>query len=121
MWLLNPVAIVNSLPYVLLVVTVLGVYNYAWENPRLEHEARQGYVLEAEATAAKAELAERQRQVAAAITATAQLQAALEKQRAEDQAADAARKKDLTDYAQSLKTAKRSCPLTRDDLDWLRK
>lgn len=121
MWLLNPVTIINSLPYVLIVTTLLGIYNYAWENPRIEKEARSGYVLQAEATAAKAELDERNRQAAAAILAAKGLKDAIEADKAEDAASLAQREKELDDYEEQLKTEKRSCPLTDADINWLRK
>lgn len=92
-----------------------------WENPRIRSEARSGYVLEVSAVAAKAELDERNRQAQAAIVAAGNLSRTLEKQKADDAAALEAQKKDLKDYAASLKAQKRSCPLTDDDIRWLRK
>jgi hypothetical protein len=83
--------------------------------------AREGYVQEARLIAAQAQLAETQRQLAAgrkaldgyaALLAEAQTrEAALSEQDAIEDA----------DYEAKLKAGGRSCPLSADDLDWLRR
>lgn len=107
--------------YIALVAVLFTVWNMWIENPRIREEARSGYVLEVSAVAANAELNERKRQAASAMIAAQNLQKRLEEQKASDDADLEAKRKDLQDYAASLKTQKRSCPLTGADIDWLRK
>jgi len=115
------VGALSAWPYIALVIVLFGGWNMWYENPRIRTEARSGYVLEVSAAAAKAELEERTRQALAATIAAGKLKEVVEKQQEADAATLDAQRKDLKDYAASLKTQKRSCPLTQSDIDWLRK
>lgn len=88
----------------------------------VKEEARAGYVLLAEKTAAEAKAAELQRQLDGAATANR----ALERQQQIDAAADAQREKDrdnhILEMEMRLSQANRRCTISSDDLrDILRK
>lgn len=111
----------GSLPYVAAVVAVLLGYNTLIENPMVRAEARAGMLSVAELAAAKAELAERERQAAAGLAASTAFAATL-RQQSEELAREAeAHEKELADFAARIKAEGRSCPLSADDVRSLRK
>lgn len=111
----------TSLPYVLIVTAGLLLYNWGVENPIIRAEARAGMVSTAELAAAKAELAERERQAAAGLAATTAFAATLRQQSEELARESEAHEKELADYAARIKAEGRSCPLSDADIRSLRK
>lgn len=94
-------------------------YNGLVDNPWVIHEARAGFVLQSELTAAKAELAERQRQADAASQAYTELQKRLAAQQQKDAADDAATELEIAQYEKKLADAGRGCSLDDSDVQWL--
>ncbi len=118
--LLNPAAILASLPYVAIVAAAMMLYNVAWENPRIRSAARSDLVNQAEAAAGKAQVAELKRQADAAIKVAADYNEMIRKQAADLEEQSASKEKELEAWENELKASKRSCPLTADDIRRLR-
>jgi len=119
--LLNPAAILASWPYVAIVAAAMMLWNFAWENPRIRAAARADLVNQAEAAAGKAQVEEMKRQANAAIAAAASFNEMLRKQSADLEATSAAEEQRLKAWEDEIKTSKRSCPLSVDDIRRLRK
>lgn len=101
--------------------TIAGcyVYNGLVDNPVVVAKARAGFVLQSELTAARAELAERERQANAAGQAYTELQKRLAAQQQKDAADDAATEEAIKEYEKKLADAGRSCRLDDTDIEWL--
>jgi hypothetical protein len=93
----------------------------SWHDESVRDAARAGYVLQSQAEAAEAKLAEVQRQVAAGQIVIASYQEILKNARAKDAADDLQFAKDRKDFEAKLAAAGRSCQLDQSDLDWLSK
>lgn len=119
--MLNFAGALASLPYVAVVAAALWGYNVLVENPMIRAEARAGMVSTAELAAAKAELAERERQAAAGLAASTAFAATLQQQSAALAKETEEREKELADYAARIKAEGRSCPLSDADIRGLRK
>lgn len=119
--LLNPAAILASWPYVAIVAAALMLYNVVIENPRIRTAAKADLVNQAEAAAGKAQVAEMKRQADAAIKVAADYNEMVRKQAADLEEQSASKEKELEAWENELKTSKRSCPLTADDIRRLRK
>jgi hypothetical protein len=115
----------TSIPYVALAVSTVVASGLLWntliENPSIRAEARNGYVAVAELTAAKAELAERERQAVAAIAAGNNFAAVLREQSAAMEKKASEQERLDRDYEAKLKAAGRSCLLTDADIRELSK
>jgi hypothetical protein len=81
------------------------------------NEARQGYVLLAEKTAAEARANELQRQLSAADSAKQSLLEQITKDTAEDAQREKDREQRIFEYEVRLSQANRRCTLDRSDLD----
>lgn len=113
------IGFIRALPYIAMVTAVLMLYNSFIENPRIIHDARQAYLLEVEAVAAKAELDERRRQEEVARATAKAFEARAAIARAEAEKTAAALSADVTKYKDELAKAKRTCPLTKRDIEWI--
>jgi hypothetical protein len=89
--------------------------------PSAAREARSGYVLVAEKTAAEARAAEMERQRNAASQATEEHRKRLEAAQAEEQAAKDTLEQEISDYERILSEKNRACAITAADRDWLLK
>ncbi|HJP68650.1 MAG TPA: hypothetical protein VJ846_07090 [Sphingomicrobium sp.] len=89
--------------------------------PSARREARAGYVLEAEKTAADAKATEMQRQRDAAAQATEEHRKRLASAEAEEQAAKDTLETEITNYERILSEKNRACAVTAADRDWLLK
>ncbi len=105
-----------------LVGLALGsLYNAVWRDSQIAAEARSGYVLAAEAVAAKAQAAELARQQQAASAALDALNARIVAASQAEAEKDAAHEQSIRDYEARLAQEHRSCPLSAADLEWLRR
>lgn len=87
--------------------------------PSAKREARAGYVLLAEKTAAEAQAAEMERQRNAAAQATEEHRKRLEASQAAEQAAKDTLEQEISSYELQLSEKNRACALTADDKRWL--
>lgn len=87
--------------------------------PSVAREARAGYVLIAEKTAAEAKAAEMERQRNAAAQATEEHRKRLEASQAAEQAAKDTLEQEISSYELQLSEKNRACALTADDKRWL--
>lgn len=87
--------------------------------PSAKREARAGYVLLAEKTAAEAKAAEMERQRNAAAQATEEHRKRLEASQAAEQAAKDTLESEIRGYELILSEKNRACALTAADRDWL--
>jgi hypothetical protein len=87
--------------------------------PSAAREARAGYVLLAEKTAAEAKAAEMQRQRNAAAQATEEHRKRLEAAQASEQAAKDTLENEIRSYELQISEKNRACALTADDRQWL--
>ncbi|MFB9952019.1 hypothetical protein ACFFP0_24485 [Rhizobium puerariae] len=85
--------------------------------PSAAREAREGYVLLAEKTAAQATVAELQRQLQASNSAKQSLQEKITKDTAEDVQREKDREAKILEYEVRLSQANRRCALDRADID----
>lgn len=85
--------------------------------PAAAREARQGYVLLAEKTAAQAKAIELQRQLDAANGAKQSLQAQIARDTADDAQREKDREQKIFEYEVRLSQANRRCALSRDDVN----
>lgn len=88
---------------------------------REARKAREGYVAEARLIAAEAQLAERNRQLAAGRRALDGFAGLLADAQARESALSEQDAKDDAQFEAGLKAAGRSCSLTDDDIRWLRR
>ncbi|ANL02711.1 hypothetical protein [Rhizobium phage RHEph18] len=89
--------------------------------PSAAREARAGYVLVAEKTAAEARAAEMERQRNAAAQATEEHRKRLEAAQASEQAARDTLENEIRSYELQLSEKNRACAVTAADRDWLLK
>lgn len=87
--------------------------------PSAKREARAGYVLIAEKTAAEAKAAEMERQRNAAAQATEEHRKRLEAAQASEQAAKDTLESEIHAYELQISEKNRQCVLDRDQRDWL--
>lgn len=87
--------------------------------PSARREARAGYVLLAEKTAAEAKAAEMERQRNAAAQATEEHRKRLEAAQAAEQAAKDTLETEISNYELQLSQKNRACLLDRSDRDFL--
>ncbi|MDR9813122.1 hypothetical protein [Rhizobium hidalgonense] len=87
--------------------------------PSAAREARAGYVLVAEKTAAEAKAAEMERQRNAAAQATEEHRKRLEAAQASEQAAKDTLENEIRSYELQLSEKNRACAVTAADRDWL--
>ncbi|QIG74528.1 hypothetical protein EVC10_020 [Rhizobium phage RHph_Y25] len=87
--------------------------------PSVAREARAGYVLVAEKTAAEAKAAEMERQRNAAAQATEEHRKRLEAAQASEHAARDTLENEIRSYELQLSEKNRACALTAADRDWL--
>jgi uncharacterized protein YlxW (UPF0749 family) len=87
--------------------------------PSAAREARAGYVLVAEKTAAEAKAAEMERQRNAAAQATEEHRKRLAAAEASEQAAKNTLENEIRSYELQLSEKNRACALTAADRDWL--
>ncbi|MBX5190111.1 hypothetical protein HJB86_14470 [Rhizobium sp. NZLR3b] len=87
--------------------------------PSAAREARAGYVLLAEKTAADAKAAEMERQRNAAAQATEEHRKRLEAAQAAEQAAKDTLEQEISNYERTLSEKNRACAVTAADRDWL--
>ena len=87
--------------------------------PSAAREARQGYVMLAEKTAAEAKAAEMERQRNAAAQATEEHRRRLEAAQASEQAAQATLENEIANYERTLSEKNRACAVTAADRQWL--
>lgn len=87
--------------------------------PSAAREARAGYVLIAERTAAEARAAEMERQRNAAAQATEEHRKRLEAAQASEQAAKDILETEIRSYELQLSEKNRACAVTAADRDWL--
>jgi uncharacterized protein YlxW (UPF0749 family) len=87
--------------------------------PSAAREARAGYVLVAEKTAAEAKAAEMERQRNAAAQATEEHRKRLEAAQASEQAARDTLEQEISNYERILSAKNRQCVLDSADRDWL--
>jgi hypothetical protein len=87
--------------------------------PSAAREARAGYVLIAEKTAADAKAAEMERQRNAAAQATEEHRKRLEAAQAQEQAAKDTLEQEISNYERILSEKNRACAVTAADRDWL--
>jgi molecular chaperone DnaK (HSP70) len=88
--------------------------------PSAVREARAGYVLVAEKTAAEARAEEMERQRNAAAQATEEHRKRLQAAQASEQAAKDTLEKEIAEHEKALDAAGAVCRLTDADLRWLR-
>lgn len=87
--------------------------------PSAAREARAGYVLVAEKTAAEAKASEMERQRNAAAQATEEHRKRLEAAQASEQAAKDTLEQEIANYERTLSEANRKCVLDRDGINFL--
>lgn len=87
--------------------------------PSARREARAGYVLLAEKTAAEAQAAEMTRQRNAAAQATEEHRKRLEAAQAAEQAAKDTLEQEISSYELQLSEKNRACAVTAADRQWL--
>ena len=87
--------------------------------PSARREARAGYVLIAEKTAAEARAAEMERQRNAAAQATEEHRKRLDAAQAQEQAARTTLENEIRSYELQLSQKNRQCVLDRGDVDFL--
>jgi hypothetical protein len=87
--------------------------------PSARREARAGYVLVAERTAAEAKAAEMERQRNAAAQATEEHRKRLEAAQAAEQAAKDTLEQEISSYELQLSEKNRACAVTAADRQWL--
>ena len=87
--------------------------------PSAAREARAGYVLVAEKTAAEAKASEMERQRNAAAQATEEHRKRLEAAQASEQAAKDSLETEIRTYELQLSEKNRACAVTAADRDWL--
>ena len=87
--------------------------------PSAAREARAGYVLVAEKTAAEAKAAEMERQRNAAAQATEEHRKRLEAAQASEQAAKDTLETEIANYERTLSEKNRACAVTAADRQWL--
>ncbi len=87
--------------------------------PSARREARAGYVLEVEKTAAEAYAAEMERQRNAAAQATEEHRKRLEAAQAAEQAAKDTLEDEIKSYELQLSEKNRACAVTAADRQWL--
>lgn len=87
--------------------------------PSAAREARAGYVLIAEKTAAEAKAAEMERQRNAAAQATEEHRKRLEAAQASEQAAKDTLEQEISSYELQLSEKNRACAVTAADRQWL--
>lgn len=102
-------------------ILIMGLFNTFIHDPMIEREARQGYVLEAQKTALEAQLAERDRQIAAGEYVISAYQEQLSNARAAEQAKSEQSEQEIAAYEKRLADEGRACRLDGADIDWLRK
>lgn len=95
------------------------VYAVTIGYPSAAREARQGYVLIAEKTAAEARATEMERQRNAASQAVEDHRKRLEAAQASEQAAKETLEHEIESYERSLSQSNRACTLSPDDRRWL--
>jgi hypothetical protein len=95
------------------------VYAISVGYPSAAREARQGYVLVAEKTAAEARATEMERQRNAASQAVEDHRKRLEAAQAQEQAAKDTLENEIRSYELILSEKNRACAVTAADRDWL--
>ncbi|QIG67273.1 hypothetical protein EVB37_037 [Rhizobium phage RHph_TM3_3_3] len=95
------------------------VYAVTIGYPSAAREARAGYVLLSEKTAAEAKAAEMERQRNAAAQATEEHRKRLEAAQASEQAAKETLEQEISSYELQLSEKNRACAITAADRDWL--
>ncbi|MDR9781577.1 hypothetical protein [Rhizobium redzepovicii] len=100
-------------------ILLYHVYAVAIGYPSAAREARAGYVLLAEKTAADARAAEMERQRNAAAQATEEHRKRLEAAQTSEQAAKETLEQEIYSYELQLSEKNRACAVTAADRDWL--
>lgn len=98
-----------------------SAYDRLIDDPNVRKEALIGFVAKAELEAEKARAQEAQRQRDLARKAAAEYADILAKVREQESEAKADLEQRIADYESRLKDAGRSCILDQSDIDWLRK
>lgn len=99
----------------------LQAYDRLVDDPAVAAAARRDFVARAELTAARAQLAELQRQVTAGNRAIEQFQKMAEADELADAEMARRQEQEIAGYEQALADAGRSCKITPQDLDFLRR
>ena len=109
--------------WVMLAAVVAGllIYDRVIDDPQVRRLARQGYIAEAEKAALQAEMQEVRRQKLAAEANALLWHQQLVRLQGEQDAREAEVEADIAEMEAKLKASGRSCPLTDDDIKWLRK
>lgn len=102
-------------------IAIMLINNAFFHDPVVRAEARSGYVLEAQKTAAEARATELQRQITAGNLVIESYQEQLRNARAADAEKTAQTETEIADYERKLAEASRSCLLDSSDIEWLRK
>lgn len=100
-------------------ILIYHLYALAIGYPSAKREARAGYVLVAEKTAAEARATELERQRNAAAQATEEHRKRLEAAQAAEQAAKTTLENEIQSYERILSAKNRQCVLDRGDVDFL--
>ncbi|MBX5089338.1 hypothetical protein [Rhizobium lentis] len=100
-------------------VLIYHIYATFVGYPSAAREARQGYVLESEKTAAEAKAAELERQRDAAAQATEEHRKRLMASQMAEQAAKDTLESEIRSYELQLSEKNRACAVTAADRDWL--
>ncbi|MBY3073388.1 hypothetical protein HFO71_24035 [Rhizobium laguerreae] len=100
-------------------LAIYHLYALSIGYPSAAREARAGYVLVAEKTAAEAKAAEMTRQRNAATQATEEHRKRLEAAQAAEQAAKDTLETEIRGYELILSEKNRACAITAADRDWL--
>lgn len=100
-------------------ILLYHVYAVSIGYPSAAREARAGYVLIAEKTAAEAKAAEMERQRNAAAQATEEHRKRLEASQAAEQAAKDTLESEISNYERTISEKNRACAITAADRDWL--
>lgn len=100
-------------------ILIYHLYAISIGYPSAAREARAGYVLVAERTAAEARADEMARQRNAAAQATEEHRKRLEAAQASEQAAKDTLETEIANYERTLSEANRKCVLDRDGINFL--
>ncbi|MEO3997167.1 hypothetical protein [Mesorhizobium sp. CAU 1732] len=115
-----PIAPLDRVPLLGPVLAVVTSGRVERASAAAAREARQGYVREAEKSAAEAALAETRRQLRVATDARERFATALAQTRAATSARLETLEAEISDYETRLALQGRICRLDRGDIDWLR-
>ncbi len=106
---------------VTLTASTLALYDRAIDDPAVARGARREFVARAELVAAKAKLAEAERQRDAGAQALEEFRRRLAVEQQVERAEDARHEKEIADYEKKLAAQGRGCVLDDGDIEFLRR